>query len=144
VSALDPRDVEAIARAFVAGTLPKERWRHDAHCVAAAWLIAQHPDVDWTREFGRLVRRYNESVGTPNTDTSGYHETLTLFYVREIKRFLSARAGRPFDDVIVELLASPVAEVRYPLGFWSRERLFSVEARRTWVEPDLRPLDGVS
>ncbi len=144
MSAIDPREVEAIARGFVAGTLPKERWRHDAHCVAAAWLIAQQPEVDWTREFGRLVRRYNEAVGTPNTDSSGYHETLTLFYVREIRRFLAARAGRPFDDVVAELLASPVAEVRYPLGFWSRERLFSVEARRTWVDPDLRPLDGLS
>jgi hypothetical protein len=26
------------------------------------------------------------------------------------------------------------------LDYWTRARLFSVEARRTWVEPDLKPL----
>jgi hypothetical protein len=25
----------------------------------------------------------------------------------------------------------------WPLRFWSKERLFSVDARRAWVEPDL-------
>ena len=29
----------------------------------------------------------------------------------------------------------------WPLTHWSRERLFSVEARRGWVDPDLKPLD---
>jgi hypothetical protein len=26
------------------------------------------------------------------------------------------------------------------LAHWSKERLFSVEARREWLEPDLQPL----
>ena len=34
------------------------------------------------------ITRYNESVGTANTDSSGYHETLTSFYVDLIARFL--------------------------------------------------------
>jgi hypothetical protein len=26
------------------------------------------------------------------------------------------------------------------LAYWTRERLFSVDARRGWTEPDLKPL----
>ena len=36
------------------------------------------------------------------------------------------------------LLTSEMAPRDWPLRFYSRERLFSLEARRGWVEPDLQ------
>jgi hypothetical protein len=39
------------------------------------------------------------------------------------------------------LLSGPVAAKDVLLGFYSKERLASVAARRAWVEPDLAPLD---
>ncbi|WP_237709201.1 hypothetical protein [Sphingomonas elodea] len=38
------------------------------------------------------------------------------------------------------LLESPMVVGDWPLGFYSRERLFSVAARRGFVEPGLAPL----
>jgi len=37
---------------------------------------------------------------------------------------------------------SPLGQPQWLLEYWTRERLFSVEARRNWVEPDLAPLPG--
>jgi hypothetical protein len=38
------------------------------------------------------------------------------------------------------LMASPLGKSDWLMGYWSRALLFSVEARRGWVEPDLKPL----
>jgi hypothetical protein len=45
--------------------------------------------------------------------------------------------GRPIHELVNELLHSPMGKRDWPLRFWSKERLMSVEARRGWVEPDL-------
>jgi hypothetical protein len=38
------------------------------------------------------------------------------------------------------LLSTNLANPNWLLEYWSRERLMSVEARRNWVEPDLKTL----
>ena len=47
----------------------------------------------------------------------------------------------PADIALVDaanaLLASAIAPRDWPLCFYSRERLFSVDARQGWIEPDL-------
>jgi hypothetical protein len=32
---------------------------------------------------------------------------------------------------------SPMGRRDWPLRFWSKQRLMSIEARREWIEPDL-------
>jgi hypothetical protein len=78
------------------------------------------------------IPRYNEATGTPNTDTDGYHDTITCYYVAAV----GALAGESLDVV----LSHPSCSRTAPLEHWSREHLFSVAARRGWVEPDLVPL----
>ena len=39
------------------------------------------------------------------------------------------------------LIRSRFAQHDFPLDYYSREHLFSVEARRVWVEPDRAPFD---
>ena len=86
------------------------------------------------------ITAYNASVGTANTDTSGYHETITRFYVIVIDRFL-ATADRSLDlDALAQQLIAAHGDRRLPLQHYSESRLFSPVARRSWVEPDLRPI----
>ncbi|MGH9387624.1 MAG: hypothetical protein ACRD2N_25470 [Vicinamibacterales bacterium] len=85
------------------------------------------------------ISRYNESVGTMNTDDSGYHETVTAFYVRAIAATIADRDPRASLDELATLVIDRIGARDYPLRFYSKERPFSVEARRGWVEPD-RPL----
>ena len=62
-------------------------------------------------------------------------------FIRGVRLSLAASAGQGgLADRVNTLLLSPQDRREWPLGFYSRERLFSVEARLGWVEPDLGPL----
>jgi hypothetical protein len=132
-------DIERIGRGVAARTLPKPEWTHAAHFAAAFWLLTR-PDRDAMRDMPGLIRAYNEATGVVNTDTSGYHETITLASLRAARAWLKARPHKTLHVSLAELLASDYGRSDWLLAYWSKPLLFSVEARRTWVEPNLRPL----
>jgi hypothetical protein len=120
-------------------TLPKSEWTHAAHFAAAFWLLSK-PNCDAFHEMPGLIRAYNESTGTPNTDTGGYHETITVASLRVARAWLVARPEFPLHVSLNSLLASEYGRSDWLFEFWSRAVLFSVKARRSWVEPDRCPL----
>lgn len=133
-------ETERIARALIDRTLPKAEWTHDAHLRAGLWHVYSHGAVAALELLRKRITLYNESVGTLNTDTSGYHETLTRFYVTVIDRFL-ATADRSMElDELARALTAAYGDRKLPLHHYSEGKLFSVVARRSWVEPDLRPI----
>ena len=76
-----------------------------------------------------------------NSDSEGYHETITRVFLHGVRLFLEqADRSEPLHELVNELLLSPMGARDWPLRFYSPERLFSVEARRRFVEPDLRAL----
>ncbi len=134
-------NTESIARGLIDRTLPKAEWTHEAHLRAGLWHVLQHGAAAALPLLRERIAAYNESVGTANTDTSGYHETITRFYVVVIDRFLAVHdRGLPLDRLAAQLIAEH-GDRRLPLRHYSEGRLFSVVARRSWVEPDLRPID---
>ena len=77
----------------------------------------------------------------PDTDDSGYHDTITQVFLSVISQFLAAVG----DDLklcekVNLFLASPFSRLEYLLLFYSRDHLFSSAARRARVAPDIRPL----
>jgi hypothetical protein len=138
---LSDEAVAHIGEGLLSRTLPREEWTHEAHLAATTYLTLRHPEIDLDVELRGIIRGYNESVGGVNDDTQGYHDTITRAYLRGIRLFLEeADTGRPIHDLVNELLMSPMGRRDWPLRFWSKERLMSVEARRAWVEPDLRTM----
>jgi hypothetical protein len=133
-------EVIAIGRGLVTRTLPKSDWTHAAHFAAALWLLAFHPEIDVSRTIPGLIRAYNETTGVVNTDNSGYHETITQASVRAARAFLKARPQQRLFQTCNELMASSFGKSDWLLAYWSRPRLFSVQARREWVDPDIQPL----
>lgn len=132
---------ERLAEQFVARTLPKSEWTHQAHLQVGLWHVLEHGPDEALRLLRERIRAYNEATGGVNSDDSGYHETITRFYVRRIAQFLSRREhAAPIDRLAEELIAE-LGDQRLLQKFYSRERLESVAARRGWVEPDLRSLD---
>ena len=129
-------EIIAIGHGLVERTLPKVNWTHAAHFAAALWLI----ETERSSSVAAVIRAYNQSVGVANTDTSGYHETITQASMRAARTFRMARKDLPLFQVCNELMASPLGRSDWLLAYWSREVLFSVEARRGWVEPNLHPL----
>jgi hypothetical protein len=138
-SRLTDSDIDRIGRGLVARTLPKAEWTHAAHFAAAFWLLRQ-PGIDAARDMPGLIRAYNEATGVANTETSGYHETITQASLRGASDWLHARPGTPLSAALAELLVAPLGRPDWLLVHWSRPRLFSPQARSRWLDPDLQPL----
>jgi hypothetical protein len=130
--------IRRVGEGLLARTLPKAEWTHEAHLAACLWLHRDRPDIVPERDLPGIIRSYNEAVGGVNDDSQGYHETLTQLYIRGARAFLFSRDDAGLLEAVNALLASDMAPRNWPLRFYSRERLFSVEARRSWVEPDLQ------
>jgi hypothetical protein len=133
-------EVFSLVRRFGDCTLPRSEWTHAAHLTVALWFLLE---FDWPEATERVrlgIRRYNAAHGIVTTPTGGYHETLTLFWLRVVRSFLEGgrNEGRSLVGLANELGAS--ADSGLPLRHYTRERLFSPEARAAWVEPDLKPI----
>ena len=130
--------VAHIGEGLLSRSLPRPEWTHEAHLAATTYLTLRHPEIDLDAELPGIISRYNESVGGVNDDTQGYHDTITRAFLRGVRLFLEeADRKRPIHELVNELLHSPMGKRDWPLRFWSKERLISVEARRHFVPPDL-------
>ena len=130
-----------IGEGLLARTLPRADWTHEAHLAATTYLLTRRPDVNLDRDLRAIISGYNESVGGLNDDTQGYHETITRVFLHGVRLFLAeADRDEPLHELVNELLLSPMGRREWPLRFYSAERLFSVEARRKFVTPDLAAL----
>src|SRR5258707_14207606 len=76
--------LQQFVEAWKAGRLPKPAWTHAAHVAMAAYFAFDHA-ADATFAIMKAgILNHNTSVGTPNTEDNGYHETLTRFWASEI------------------------------------------------------------
>lgn len=133
-------EVETLIRGFEDRTLPKAQWTHRAHVVVASWYLICHPFEEAVSRMREGVKTYNVSQGGANTSESGYHETITLVWLRILRAWLSrARLECSLLHLINELVAD-FGDSGHPFEYYSRERLMSPEARAGWIEPDLKPL----
>jgi hypothetical protein len=134
-------EIHHLGEGLVACSLRKEEWTHAAHFAAALWLMRYRPDRDPARDMPGLIRAFNEAVGGVNSDSSGYHETITQASLRAARGVLEAYPAEvPVWRIVNALMKSSLANPNWLLEYWSRDRLMSVEARRAWLEPDLKAL----
>jgi len=132
--------IERLAAAFIDCTLPKVEWTHEAHLRVGLWHRLHMPAEAALDALRERISRYNVSQGGVNTDTDGYHETITRLYVILIDRFVAANEGTSTPDELADALVAQLGHRDVPLRHYTHDRLFSVAARRAWVPPDLEPL----
>lgn len=129
-------DVRRIADGLIARTLPRADWTHEAHLAAIAVILIEHPGIDPEADMRGIISGYNLAVGGVNDDTQGYHETLTQFWIANARAFLRRTAPGPLVERVNRFIAAPEGRRSAPFAYFSRDHLFSVDARRRAVEPD--------
>ncbi len=131
---------DEISLAFCNCSLPKAEWTHHAHLRVGLWHLLRYPPDEAIDRLRDRIRRYNVACDIANTEESGYHESITRFYVWAITRFLASKdRTRPADELADELI-QVYGDSGLPFRHWSKDRLLSAESRHEWVEPDLEPL----
>ncbi|NML37681.1 hypothetical protein HHL17_10800 [Chitinophaga sp. G-6-1-13] len=138
---LTEKDILDLLHQFESCTLPKPAWTHEAHLIVAIaynLLYGKTAALDRAR---KNISRYNEAVGTPNTDHSGYHETITCFWIWLADCFLQTQEDKSIPVVYDAFIRSRYTDKQLPLRYYSAVLLFSTTARRALVEPDISPLN---
>lgn len=133
-------EVERRVQGFESGIMPDADFDHPSHLtVALSYLHLSRLTVPQATARMRLaLYRFLDQHGH---DRQKYNETITLFWIKLVSSFLNkADRARPVADLANEMIAS-YGDSKIIYDYYSKEHLLSEEARKGWVEPDLKPLD---
>jgi hypothetical protein len=134
-------DINAITTQFENKTLPKEQWTHLAHFAVAFVYLEKYQTIHETLpQIRESIKSYNVSVGTANTESSGYHETLTIFWLTVVYEFYALKNHSDINAAYSQFIKTGFMKPDFPLNFYTKELLFSTVARESWVEPNLLKL----
>ena len=129
-------DILKIVRAFENGTIARSDWRHNEHLTVAFYYALNHDfETALTKMRGGIFNLL-KSFEIDLSKEMPYHETLTVFWMRTIFDLIGNRNKISFVETANEVLQF-CADKDLPLKFYSRELLFSDDARKNFVEGDL-------
>ena len=133
--AASPAD-RAFLGAFESCAIAPSDFHHRDHVrLAYVCLCEGSPDAAHARLRAALLGfiRHN---GVPETK---YHETITQAWVLAVGYFMQKAAPETFDSFDAFIAADPrLLDPAIMLTHYSKERLFSDEARAGFVEPDVQ------
>jgi hypothetical protein len=119
-------------RAFFALELPNSEFHHRDH-LRLAWLAVRRDGGSAAEE---VVTEGIQKFAEHHSHGPKYHDTMTRFWVRLVAHAVSDCPGIvDFDEF---LAAYPLLlDKNAPLRHWSREAMFTPDARAAWRDPDL-------
>ena len=126
-------DDAALVAAFESTEL--EQFSHVEHVRVAWWYLRILPLAEALARCSTGIRRFAAAKGA----TDKYHETITVFWMRTVAKYNISRNGTSLLEKANEVAYK--WDKDFPLNFYSRDLLFSDEARARFVEPDLAPLN---
>jgi hypothetical protein len=133
----DSAEIEAVVKGFESCTTGKDDFNHCSHLTVAVFYLHELGKVEAAEKMRTGLLRFLEHIGCGREK---YNETLTLFWLRVIHHALEQLDQ---DQSLLEktnFAIESLVQSRLVLDYYSAERLWSDEAKRTWLEPDLKPL----
>jgi hypothetical protein len=134
-------EVVSLVKAFESCSLPRSEWTHQAHLIVALWYLSHYSQLEATNCIRNCIQNYNNAIGIKTTKDSGYHETLTIFWIKIVSQYLINKSKISSFVDLVNGLIQDCNSPDLPLEYYSKNRLMSWEARQSWIEPDLKSLE---
>ena len=134
------QSLDRFLEAFFSHTLPKAQWTHAAHVTLAACLLHESDVPSVLPVVRTAISSYNISVGTENSATSGYHETLTVFWLKVVAQSLRSSPAASRLHAVRSVVAAFGEQRALHRHYYSTDIVNNTAARQAWVEPDLQPL----
>jgi hypothetical protein len=127
-------EIRSLVESFEECSFHPSEFRHHQHLAVALWYVRHLPPAEAAEKMTSGIRRLAEAYGK-----SGYHETITLFWLRIVSDFAAkAEAGAPLAMIANKLIADCDKDII--LAYYSAELLESPRAKAEWIEPDLKKL----
>lgn len=136
--------IEYLINEFNNCTLPRELWNHQAHLIIALWYLIHYDQLTAIQLIRERIQRYNSAMNIITTKNSGYHETITLFWIYLVNSYLYlTQTPKNLLSTSLLNLANDLIRIygdkNLPLEYYSRDLLMSSKSRQSWLEPDLKP-----
>jgi hypothetical protein len=128
--------LQFLLQRFLNRILPAKEWTHEAHLTVALMLGRSLDPGELLPTLRRAIIAHNIASGGQNSDTAGYHETITAFYAATVGAFARASLHLPAGDAAARLLASPLADRRIVLRAYDEQSLKTKTARLSYHPPD--------
>ena len=124
-------------------TLPREKWTHEMHLIVGLYMVLTYKEKALAAMKERIWR-YNDITGKGNNGT-GYHETLTVFWLWAVKRFCDEKRITTFDEKSIDELIfdETLAQRKLVEEYYHPAILMSPHARRAFDFSDLKEMKGV-
>lgn len=136
-------EIARIYTGLLTRSLPKAEWTHAAHFAAALAMLLDMSSEAYI-QMPDTIRAYNLATGVANTESEGYHHTITLASLAAAEHELTRAGNIPLHRVLTRLLEKEYGQPKWLLHYWSAQRLFSASARLGWTAPDLVTPDWLS
>lgn len=131
-------EIESVALNFERCALSPEEFGHREHLTVALFYLSRSSLEAAHKRIREGIQRFLLHHSEP---LNVYHETITLFWLKRLQSLLDdARRSTSLFELFNEILESG-NDASLINSYYSKERLATDEARTSWIEPDLRPLD---
>jgi hypothetical protein len=131
-------ELRALIQAFEDHTVTHEQWNHRGHLGVACAYVEAYGESAFER-FRERLKALNKAHRVVDAPTSGYHETITKFWIIVIAHEFERMAGETLLTKANYILEHYSAKGTILLHY-SRPLIMSAEAKKGFVEPDLIPL----
>ena len=131
-------EIAEVVRTFEDATISRDAWKHAEHLTVALHYLSHHEIDTATEKMRKGIFKLLTAFEVDLNKEMPYHETMTVFWMHTVANFNTSKNGASLLDKANELVAK--YDKDYPLRFYSREYLFSDEARSTFVNGDLQTL----
>ena len=129
------KEITEVVRTFEDATIAREKWKHAEHLTVALHYLSLYEIEEATAKMRDGIFKLLGAFGVDLSKEMPYHETLTVFWMRTVADFDASKNGTSMLEKANELVAE--YDKDYPLRFYTREFLFSDEARSHFVEGNL-------
>ena len=131
----NPNEIIANVDGFESCRTGKDSFKHQDHLVVAAVYLQQLSVGDAIKRMRTNLLRF---LDHHQVDRQKYNETITVFWFELVADLLNKL---PPDSTLVAKCTAVVESLDdsgLVFEYYSRERLFSDEARKNFIEPDLK------
>lgn len=127
-------DKLSIVELFNLSKLPKAEWTHEAHLLVGVWYLKTYNFEDAICRLREKIILLNLFHGTENHQSSGYHETLTLFWLKVIQIYINMNTEKGIEELSANFLSSRLSDRKLPFLFYDKDELLSPSCRAVYKE----------
>jgi hypothetical protein len=128
-------EILSVVESFERGTISRTDWRHAEHLTVALYYLSKHDYETALAKMRGGIFNLLESFGIDLTVEMPYHETLTVFWMQTVDDFRKTKNGASIVEICNQLVEN--FDKDYPLRFYSRDLLFSDQARMIFIERNM-------